>query len=173
MRYCAQRRAKALDDMNRVAPDVVLLSASWETYLAQGSSEAAVLAATEDDIRWLQRSGIRRIVLFGPGPTWVTSASADLFRYMLRKRLEKIPERLGEVSDSVRALDVAMAATAAAAHVEYVSVLDRFCDPRGCLVLGDPSLARSDVLFRDQDHLTPSGSRLLMEAAVPQIFGPR
>jgi peptidoglycan/LPS O-acetylase OafA/YrhL len=166
---CARRRAKALSDINQISPDTVLLSAAWEMYLADGASEAAILAAIDDNIRWLQHSGVRRIVLFGPVPTWVTSS--DVFMYMLRKRLERIPERLGEVSNIVRHLDAAMAALAAATHVEYVSVVDRFCDPRGCLVLGDPRLAKPDLLYRDQDHLTPSGSRLLMEAAAPRIFG--
>jgi peptidoglycan/LPS O-acetylase OafA/YrhL len=167
---CAGRRAKALSDIARRAPDTVLLSAAWEMYLANGTPEPAILAATNDDIRWLLQNGVRHIVVFGPVPTWVTSS--DVFTYMLRNRLEHIPERLGEVSNSVRHLDAAMAAQAAAAHVEYVSVVDRFCDPRGCLVLGDPSLSHPDLLYRDQDHLTPSGSRLLMNTAAPQIFDP-
>jgi hypothetical protein len=140
-------------------------------YLVDGASEAAILGTIDDNIRWLQHCGVRRIVLFGPVPTCFTSS--DVFMYMLRKRLERIPERLGEVSNTVRHLDAAMAARAAATHVEYVSVVDRFCDPSGCLVLGDRSLTKPDLLYRDQDHLTPSGSRLLMEAAVPQIFGLR
>lgn len=170
-RSCAQRRAKALRDIDQIAPDTVLLSAAWEMYLVDGASEAAILGTIDDNIRWLQHCGVRRIVLFGPVPTCFTSS--DVFMYMLRKRLERIPERLGEVSNTVRHLDAAMAARAAATHVEYVSVVDRFCDPSGCLVLGDRSLTKPDLLYRDQDHLTPSGSRLLMEAAVPQIFGLR
>jgi hypothetical protein len=169
-RSCAQRRAKALSNINHIAPNTVLLSAAWEMYLADGTSEAAILAAIDDDIRWLQDSGVGRIVLFGPVPSWVTSS--DVFMYMLRRRLERIPERLGEVSNTVRHLDASMAARAAAMHVEYVSVVKRFCDPRGCLVLGDPSVTKPDLLYRDQDHLTPSGSHNLMELAAPQIFGP-
>jgi peptidoglycan/LPS O-acetylase OafA/YrhL len=165
---CAPRRAKALSDINRSAPDTVLLSAAWEMYLAKGTSEAAILEAIDDDIRWLKQHGVQRIVLFGPVPTWVTSS--DVFMYMLRNRLETIPERLGEVSSTIRHLDVVMAAQAAAEHVEYVSIVDRFCDQTGCLVLGDPHLVPADLLYRDQDHLTPTGSRLLVEAATPQIF---
>jgi hypothetical protein len=40
------------------------------------------------------------------------------------------------------------------------------------LFLRSTGLFLPDLLLRDQDHLTPSGSRLLMAAAVPQIFGP-
>lgn len=166
---CAKRRARAIQEIKQVAPDTVLLSAAWEMYLANGNSEGQILAATEDDILWLLESGVRRIILFGPVPTW--STSSDIFMFMLRKRLEHIPERLGEVSSGIHHLDAAMAAQAAAAHVEYVSVVDQFCDARGCLVIGDRNVAQPDLLFRDRDHLTVSGSRLLMQAAVPQIFG--
>ena len=54
---------------------------------------------------------------------------------MLRKRLDAVPERLDEEANGVRRLDAAIAARAAAAQVQYVSVLERFCDPRGCRVL--------------------------------------
>lgn len=167
-RSCEPRRAKAMSDIDKAAPDIILLSAAWEMYLAKGASEASILTAIDDDIRWLKERGVQRIVLFGPVPTWVTSS--DVFMYMLRKRLEKIPERLGGASNNVRHLDAAMAAIAATEHVEYVSVVDRFCDRTGCRVLGDANRAPPDLLYRDQDHLTPTGSRLLMEAAAPQIF---
>jgi hypothetical protein len=159
-----------LDGMNRIAPDTVLLSAAWERYLSDGNSEAAILAATQDDIVWLKGKGIRHIILFGPQPIWDTSE--DIFTYMLRRRLEHIPARLGGVSDVIRHFDNAMAAQAAADQVEYVSVVNLFCNPTGCLLVGDASLARPDLLYRDQHHLTASGSRFLMDAAAPQIFGP-
>jgi peptidoglycan/LPS O-acetylase OafA/YrhL len=171
-RYCAERRAKAIQDLERTAPDTVLLSGAWELYLAWGSSESAILAAIEDDIAWLQRNGIRRIVLFGPGPTWDTSLAVDLFRIMRRERMEHIPERIESAAESIRQLDAAMAGRAAAAHIEYVSVLHQFCDSRGCLVLGDRNRQRPDLLFADRDHLTSSGSRFLMDAAAAQIFAP-
>jgi len=166
---CPQRRAMVLDEMNRIAPDTVLLSAAWERYLSNGNSEAAILAATQDDIVWLKGRGIRHIILFGPQPVWDTSE--DIFTYMLRRRLEHIPERLGGVSDVIRHFDNAMAAQAATAHVEYVSVVNLFCNPTGCLLVGDASLAQPDLLYRDQHHFTASGSRFLINAAAPQIFG--
>ena len=168
---CARRREKAINDINRISPDTVLLSAAWEMYLANGTPETTILAAIADDIRWLKERGVRRIVIFGPVPNWETSS--DIFTYMLRKRLASIPERLGDVPSDVRHLDAALAAQATAAHVEYISVIDQFCNQSGCLLLGDRSLARPDLLYRDHDHLTPSGSRLLLEASAPKIFDAR
>jgi hypothetical protein len=165
---CARRREKALSEMSQIMPDTVLLSAAWEMYLANGATESAILAAIVDDISWLKQIGVRRIVLFGPVPVWETSS--DIFTYMLRNRLATIPSRLGGVSGDVRQLDHALATEAVAAQVEYVSVVDRFCNSNGCLVLGDPSLTRPDLLYRDHDHLTPAGSRFLLEASAPKIF---
>jgi peptidoglycan/LPS O-acetylase OafA/YrhL len=167
---CADRRAVAVSEMVRIAPDVVLLAAAWERYLANGTSAAEILAATRGDIEWLQHIGIRRIVLFGPGPTWGTTLPMDVFRYMRLNQTEHIPDRLGGVATEVRQLDAAMAAQASATHVEYVSVLDEFCDPEGCRIVGDRSLPSPDFMFRDRDHLTVSGSRYLMDAAALRIF---
>ena len=170
---CEARRVKALDTLPKDPPDTVLLSADWQRYLVDAESEKTMLSAVRDDIRWLQKSGVRRVVLFGPGPIWINSEAAELFAYMLRKRLDQIPERLGKVSDATLRLDLEMADLAATAQVEYISVVDTFCNSRGCLVLGNRNQTPPDLLFRDRDHLTPSGSRLLMDAAARQIFGTR
>lgn len=169
-RACDQRRAQALRDMRQLAPDTVLISAAWQMYRDKGTPEAALLAALDDDVRWLRDCGVQRIVVFGPGPSWTRPVSSSLLMQMLRKRLDAVPERLDEEANGVRRLDAAIAARAAAAQVQYVSVLERFCDPRGCRVLGDPRAPWPDLLFLDQEHLTPSGSRFLMQAVAPQLF---
>ncbi|HXZ58893.1 MAG TPA: acyltransferase family protein [Steroidobacteraceae bacterium] len=167
---CSERRAAALAAMTRLAPDTVLLAGAWELYLDWGASEDRIVAATQDVIGWLRQSGVRQIVLFGPAPTWNATLPTDLFRYMSLRRTEHVPLRLGSVTDEVRRLDGALAAQAVAAHVRYVSVLDRFCDSRGCRTQGREGQVPPDLLFRDRDHLTVSGSRFLLDAAACQIF---
>jgi hypothetical protein len=90
---------------------------------------------------------------------------------MVRTRSYEIPQRLGRVSDAIWDLDAAMAALAAAENVQYVSVVNFFCDRTGCLTVGDKSLSRPDLLYRDRDHLTVSGSKLLIAHSRPQLFG--
>lgn len=167
---CPAVRAWALRELSLAAPDTVLLAGAWEIYLERGVSESAIVTATLEDIRWLQASGVRRIVVFGPGPTWNASLPVDMFRYMSLRRTERIPERLGRVSAAVRHLEAALAAQAAATHVVYVSLLDQFCDSQGCRTLGREGAPHPDLLFRDRDHLTDSGSRLLIAAAECRIF---
>ncbi len=167
---CPAVRAWALRELSIAAPDTVLVAAAWELYLERGVPESTIVSAMLDDIRWLQASGVRRIVIFGPGPTWNESLPVDVFRYMSLRRAARIPERLGRVSTAVRHLEAALAAQAAATGVVYVSVLDEFCDSQGCRTLGREDAPHPDLLFRDRDHLTDSGSRLLMAAAACRIL---
>jgi peptidoglycan/LPS O-acetylase OafA/YrhL len=172
-RSCAQRRILALQELPRIAPDTVILAGGWVPYMETGSSPEAILGAIDDDLRWLRRIGVRHVVLFGPGPTWNVSLPVDLFRYMSLHRAKRIPERLGATLPAVRRLDAAMAAHAATWGASYVSILQRFCDARGCRTLAEPEAGkdgRPNLLFRDRDHLTVSGTRLLIESAARDIF---
>jgi peptidoglycan/LPS O-acetylase OafA/YrhL len=169
---CPDLRTKVQRELTVLAPDAVLLVGAWERYIELGAPQETILAATEANIRWLQQSGVPRIVLFGPGPTWNATLPKDLYRYMLLHRTQLIPERLGGVSGDISRLDEAMASQARSLGVQYVSIAKYFCDSRGCRTLGDAAQQqRPDLLFCDRDHLTQSGAVLLMEAAAPRIFG--
>jgi hypothetical protein len=156
--------------MQEAAPGTVLLSARWDMYLFKGTPEQAILAAILDDIEWLRQLGVRNVVVFGPGPAWNSSLAMDLVRYMRLRHTEDIPERLGSVADEVWRLDAAMRAQTLAAGVRYVSVLQLFCNRQGCRTVGDPQSRDPDLLFLDSDHLTTSGSRMLVNAAAPAIL---
>jgi peptidoglycan/LPS O-acetylase OafA/YrhL len=168
---CDMRRAWILGQMHVAAPDTVLLAARWDLYESRGVARSAIAASVADDIQWLRSLGIRHIVVFGPGPAWTVSWPMDLFRYMSLRRTERVPERLGSVSAESRELDRTLAAAAAARGAQYVSVLEWFCDTSGCRTLGNESEHRPDLLFRDQDHLTPSGSRDLLGGAAAKVLG--
>jgi hypothetical protein len=167
---CEQRRAWELPQLDRLNPDTALLSARWDLYLSRGISQQQILASTLDDIQWLQRLGVRSIVLFGPGPTWNSTLATDLVRYMRMRHTEQIPERLGRVADAVWQLDAAMAAQALTMRVRYVSVLHVFCDREGCLTVSNEQSPQPDLLFWDSDHLTSSGSWFLVNAVAPEIL---
>lgn len=170
---CAAHRAAALSELPALAPDTVIIAAAWELYLENGASSQAILAAVQADIAWLQGTGVRHVVLFGPSPTWDTSLPVDLFRYMSLRRTTRIPERLGGPSGDVQRLDAAMAKEVSAMGASYVSVLHQLCNRRGCRTLVAPqsaTLKRPDLLFRDRDHLTMSGSRFLIDSVARAIF---
>jgi SGNH domain (fused to AT3 domains) len=149
------------------------VSGAWERYLEVGRNSDEIIGASLKTIRYLKNLGIERIVVFGPGPLWATSLPTDLFRFMAMNGANEIPMRLGKVSDAIWRLDSAMAAQAAGEHVQYVSVLNYFCDKAGCLTVGDRTIPRPDLLFRDKDHLTVTGSKLLIAHSRSELFGER
>jgi peptidoglycan/LPS O-acetylase OafA/YrhL len=168
---CSIRRAAAMLKLRRLGADTVVLSGAWERYLEFGENPDEVMGVLLKTIRYVKNQGIERIVVFGPGPLWSISLPSDLFRFMAKNRSNHIPMRLGKVSDAIWRLDSAMAVQAAAQHVQYVSVLNYFCDKAGCLTMGDRTIPRPDLLFRDQDHLTVTGSKLLIAHSRSELLG--
>jgi peptidoglycan/LPS O-acetylase OafA/YrhL len=170
---CIARCAAAMTRLTRFKPDTIVVAGGWQRYMEGegGQSQEAIVGRLSETIRRIKELGIRRIVVFGPGPLWRTSLPVDLFQSMVRTRSNEIPERLGTVSDAIWNLDAAMAAQAAAENVQYVSVLNYFCDKTGCLTVGDRTLSRPDLLYRDRDHLSVSGSKLLIAHSRSQLFG--
>lgn len=144
---------------------------AWERYLTSVGSQNEIISGLLETVRLMKDVGVKRIVVFGPGPLWTTTLPIDLFRFMVRTRASHIPERLGRVPDSLWRLDAAMRALASAENIQYVSVLDDFCDKDGCQVVGDKSLQRPDLLYRDKDHLTLTGSQLLISLSTDQLVG--
>jgi hypothetical protein len=169
--WCDARRTTVMKKLTQIRPDIVLLAGAWERYQELGRSPGELLPLVDEAIHYLKRRGIQRIVVFGPGPLWHTSLPVDLFRSMVRLRSNHVPERLGTVQDAIWRLDDSMARQAADDEVRYVSVLRYFCDKSGCLTVGDRQSLRPDLLFRDRDHLSVSGSRALIEHEEGQLFG--
>jgi peptidoglycan/LPS O-acetylase OafA/YrhL len=167
---CARRRATALKRLSEIKPDMVLLGGGWGRYLESGETQEEILTLLSASVRRLKNLGIERIVIFGPGPLFQTTLPNDLFRYMAAHRLDEIPMRLGKVSEALWRLDAAIAALSDTERVQYVSTLKYFCDSTGCLTLNDRLLSRPDLLYRDQDHLTVSGSRVLIEHSNLKIY---
>jgi hypothetical protein len=143
-------------------PDTILLAGAWELYLEKGESEAEIIRSLEETVRQLRADGDKEIVIFGPGPTWKASLANDLFRFMAARRLNEIPERYGHPIEAAWHLDAAMAAQAQQLDVRYVSVLNYFCNKSGCRTIGDRSIPKPDLLYRDRDHLTATGSKDLV-----------
>ena len=167
---CPTRRVTALRELVQLNPDTVLLAGAWEVYLGKDQTEADILRSLSETIRRLRQDGDREIVVFGPGPLWNVSLAVDLFRFMVAKRLDEIPERFGRPADPIWHLDAAMAAQAATLNVRYVSVLNYFCNKSGCRTVGDRTKTRPDLLFSDSNHLTVSGSEDLITHSDLPLF---
>lgn len=167
---CPARRAAALRELTRLKPDTILLAGAWEIYLGKGQSEADTLHALSETIHQLRKDGDREIVVFGPGPSWNISLAVDLFRFMVAKRMTEIPERYGHAWEAAWHLDAAMADQAHGLGVQYVSVLNYFCNKSGCRTVGDRTIPKPDLLYSDSNHLTITGSKDLIAHSNLHIF---
>jgi peptidoglycan/LPS O-acetylase OafA/YrhL len=167
---CSARRATALKKLQHINPDTILLAGAWEIYVGKTQSEADIIRSLSATIRQLKQDGDREIVVVGPGPTWNTSLASDLFRFMVARRMNEIPERYGHPFEAAWHLDAAMAALAHQLGVHYISVLNYFCNEFGCRTVGDRTIATPDLLFFDSNHLTISGSRDLMTHSDLHLF---
>jgi peptidoglycan/LPS O-acetylase OafA/YrhL len=167
---CRARRATALKMLAHLNPDTVLLAGAWEIYVGKTQSEADIIRALSETIRLLRKDGDREIVVVGPGPTWNTSLASDLFRFMVARRMDKIPERYGHPFETAWHLDAAMADEAHELGVHYVSVLNYFCNESGCRTVGDKTIPKPDLLYFDSNHLTVSGSEDLIMHSDLHLF---
>ena len=167
---CQARRATALKMLAHLNPDTVLLAGAWELYLGKTQSEAEIIRALSETIRLLRKDGDREIVVVGPGPTWNISLASDLFRFMVARRMDKIPERYGHPFETAWHLDAAMADEAHELGVHYVSVLNYFCNESGCRTVGDKTIPKPDLLYFDSNHLTVSGSEDLIMHSDLHLF---
>jgi hypothetical protein len=168
---CSVWSARVMNRLAKYKPDTIVLAGGWERYMETGVDPRRIVDTLFDTVRRLKELGIGHIVIFGPGQLWTTSLSADLFRYMVKTQSATVPERIGTVSNAIWSLDADMVTKAAAEDVQYVSVVQFFCNKSGCLTEGDKSLRRPDLLYRDRDHLSVSGSKLLIAHAESQLFG--
>jgi peptidoglycan/LPS O-acetylase OafA/YrhL len=167
---CPARRLTALKNLQHLNPDTILLAGAWEIYVGKTQSEADIIRSLSETIRQLRKDGDREIVVFGPGPTWNTTLAIDLFRFMVARRMNEIPERYGHTFEAAWHLDAAMAVQAHELGVHYVSVLNYFCDKSGCRTVGDRTIPRPDLLYFDSNHLTVSGSEDLMTHSDLHLF---
>jgi peptidoglycan/LPS O-acetylase OafA/YrhL len=167
---CSARRATAFNRLMHLNPDIILLAGAWELYMEKGESEADIVRSMGETIDQLKLDGDKEIVVFGPGPTWNTSLASDLFRFMVMRRLNEIPERYGHTFEAAWHLDAAMADEAHALGVHYVSVLNYFCNKSGCRTVGDRTIPKPDLLYFDSNHLTISGSRDLIMHSDLHLF---
>ncbi len=161
---CPAKRALVLQMLQQHTPDTVLVSGAWEQYLGANSAAEIVQAVTLS-VRHLKARGVKRVVVFGPGPSWKGSLPSELFTHMAINRSELIPNHFGRVERRTSDLDTAMTAMAAANGIRYFSLLALLCNADGCRTIGDPAQKRPDLLFWDRHHMTTSGSVLIIRAA--------
>lgn len=156
--YCAYSNRFALDTIEKVVPEVVIVAQSNGHNLASMNRVGAAL----------EKLGVKSVVFLGPSPHW----QDDLPKILVRRLWPSIPERTWvgvnrEVFETNTKLKNKFSTTQGKT---YVDVIDSFCNSDGCLTrLGDD--AQRDATSWDYGHLTALASEYLAkQILVPQIL---
>jgi peptidoglycan/LPS O-acetylase OafA/YrhL len=152
--FCLEENRKIVDLIRANAPDVVLLHAIWDV-----NDRVENLRPT---IEALRAQNIARIVILGPVPVWIGGLPAIVSTYYRRKG-EVIPERTWQYVDQISG-DANMRKIASELGVDYISSREALCNNLGCVTRIGESLAARDII-----HLTPTGSRFLVESIAPEL----
>ena len=138
-------------------PDVVVLTSAW------WRDAEDLEQKLRETIAFIRESGTTHISLIGPPPHWAPTMPVVLFQ--ATRELGHIPDRLlGDVAlMSVSAsLDARLRVLATAERVDYISPLETFCDPAGCMTRITPDLPGGLISF-DREHLSPAAVTYLVE----------
>ena len=87
-----------------------------------------------------------------------------------RKYHQELPVRTHfDLQPDTAEIDKQLQAAAQQLQVPYISAYAALCNDAGCLTRTGPG--RGELPMFDISHLTPSGSRMLMQSIAPRLFG--
>jgi hypothetical protein len=148
---CVRRNQEIVGLLAKTPPDVVLLHALW--------------LVTADDLRptveALRSLGVKHIIILGRTPIWSDSLPGAIAAYY-RRTGSLLPERTSVFVDGENEFMKDISETLG---IEYVSGRKVFCDPNGCL-----NRIGNELLVSDGLHLTPAGSKYLIDRIAPVLL---
>lgn len=144
----------------KLKPDTVIVAALWRAYLH--------IDKVGETLRFLQKIGVRHIVVVGQVPTWPRPPQQLLYRAYKDDPSHKIPDRLSGFETDREDIDRQLKTVATELGVTFVSPRDVLCDAHGCLArLGSSA---NDLVQIDHTHLSAAGSRYLIDHVASQLF---
>ena len=158
--YCSRSNVFALETISRLVPDVVVIGQNRGHDLRNMKKLATALEAF----------GVKRVLFTGPSPHWVPGLPSVAARF-----LPDVPQRThAGVDRKIIEADYRLRKQATSeSGVDYVSLIEYFCDSGGCLLYygGDPAEGATSW---DYGHLTPLASHdLAKNLLVPLIVSQR
>lgn len=156
--YCEYSNWFAFDVVKKIKPDIVII----------GQNSGHNMGQMERLATDLKGAGVKNVIFTGPVPHWVPSLPAVVARL-----LPDVPSRRVLGTDkSMMWLDAKLkASTHGSGAIDYLSLMDYFCNKDGCLIHYDSDIAES-VTSWDYGHLTPVASyHLAKDLLVPIITG--
>jgi hypothetical protein len=146
--------------LEQLKPDIVVIAAFWIRYNH--------FERINETLRFLQRIGVRRIVVIGTVPFWPKPPQLMLYNAYRRDPLHRIPERLFGFDKETLEADRQIREITSSLGVPYISAYDTLCNENGCLVrLGNTA---RDIVQVDLTHFSAAGSWFFVSHIANQIF---
>jgi peptidoglycan/LPS O-acetylase OafA/YrhL len=151
--FCRHSNWFAMKTIEATRPDVVVVAQ------LDGHEKSAI----EEIGARLRQAGVKKIIFMGPTPHWTTSLPNVVVR---QAWLDTPPRLLAGVDQRFIELDARLKARLNEhPDIDYFSVIDRMCNPQGCLVYLEGRLPEGLSSY-DRSHLTPLASEWLARSAL-------
>jgi peptidoglycan/LPS O-acetylase OafA/YrhL len=151
---CIHRNQRTVQQIADTKPDLVILQGLWN-----GTDTTETLRPS---VEFLQRAGIRRIVIFGATVNWPIGLPETVAIYY-RRTGRLIPERVDAYYQR-NTVDYLMGRVAQDLGVQFISTWKPICNPTSCL-----ARIGSSLISRDEVHLTQKGAEFLVKAIAPDL----
>ncbi|MGJ4915147.1 acyltransferase family protein [Bradyrhizobium sp. HKCCYLRH2060] len=162
--FCKSINDDVAQRIGHLRPDLVILDATW------GHAEAVLREDLPRTVAELRATGIGRIVVMGPPPSWQGIGLSHNVLDYYRQTGKILPERTWFRSSDewTRGREMLLRALAGELGVDYISVRDIFCNDEGCLSRIGPS--GSQLTAFDAAHLTVPGSIFLASHTLDRLL---
>jgi peptidoglycan/LPS O-acetylase OafA/YrhL len=169
---CRDLNARTLDYVDRRRPAQVIMPGRWARFAEQPEFAASLQATLER----LLRAGVKDIVLLGPLPEWSPSNPELLVRGLRRSEARQDPvmrleatglDRLRSADQRLRTIARDAEAAVGRGGVRVMSTADVICTAGRCVGGLREGEDRLVPLAWDYGHLTPEGSRHIVERLPP------
>jgi peptidoglycan/LPS O-acetylase OafA/YrhL len=153
-RACPEINDFVVAKIKELRPAAVIMAASWWAY---PNTQYEALSNT---ISELKKAGIERIWIVGPVPVWNPSLPGRLIEFYKTSSPARVPYRM-QGAQTFTDIDQILREIATTLHVGFVSAIDAFCNPEGCVTRTGEG--PEGLVVWDAAHLTKAGSRLLAD----------
>ncbi len=147
--HCANARNHVMRYLRANPNHHVYLFANWTNYSSEN------LEAVNSTLDFLNSAGVTEVSIIGPVPQYLPS----LPQRLLFEGVYLDGEHFSSVNlDDVRLVEERLARLASEKNVQFLSVLDVFCDDMQCLTVMQDDDGRFVPTVWDDDHLTLQGA---------------
>jgi hypothetical protein len=161
---CEEIDRFAQSQIEAARPSVVVLGSRWSR------DDLDLESKVKETSKYLFSRGVKKVVLFGPPPSWEPTLSSRLVRDY--RKMGYPSNRLKPPTDSfarLLELERRLKRVSKETGITYVSALDILCDPKGCLTYFSAPFT-SELVSADYDHYTATASEFVVRSGLAPLF---